>query len=270
MYMKLDILLPIVLLSIMMATLFLHMRYGKRIKSSLGGKEFRMRDAVLMVIGIGAVVTIFAFVPGMAIMILFLGIYCLILFLFAHLVTPRWYLSLIPPALFIVLYLFYWNEILLDLFAVIFAVLISVYLGSLFTWKTTIAFTTLLTTMDIVQVLVTRHMVASAKKMVGLQLPTLIIIPTFPSVGTIILGLGDLFLSGLLAIQTTQRYGKRVGLMSIASMGIGFLLLETVLLNLRPGYFPATLMVISGWLAALGARYLHGLYTSETSHKNSS
>jgi hypothetical protein len=116
--------------------------------------------------------------------------------------------------------------------------------------------------MDIVQVLITGFMVESSQKMIGLQLPVMIIVPTFPSrdispSGLIGLGLGDFFLTGLLCIQTMQKYGKKFGLASVGTIAIVFLLLETVLINNNVESFPATVFVISGWLTALGARYLY-------------
>ncbi|NIR87504.1 hypothetical protein GWO13_08075, partial [Candidatus Bathyarchaeota archaeon] len=120
-------------------------------------------------------------------------------------------------------------------------------------------FVVLLTVMDIVHVLVTGYIVESAERLVGvLRLPVVIIIPTFPTLGlSIVLGLGDIFLAGLLSIQTAKKYGKKFGFASIAAIAIVFLILNTVLLNYYSQAFPATVLVISGWLAALAARRLY-------------
>ena len=72
----------------------------------------------------------------------------------------RWYLAVLPSVLFICLYLFFsrtriWFPYLLDLYGIIFAVLIILYIGSLFTWRTTLIFVGLLTVMDIILVLFT-------------------------------------------------------------------------------------------------------------------
>jgi hypothetical protein len=134
-------------------------------------------------------------------------------------------------------------------------------MGSLFTWKTTAAFAALLTIMDIIQVLITGFTVVSAGKAIELGLPVGVILPTFPYAGWTFLGLGDIFLFGLLSIQTTRKYGRNFGLVSILSMTIVFLLLQTILLNYADGGFPATVLVISGWLTSLGARYLYKSYT---------
>lgn len=267
--MILDILLPSVLFLITVATIFLYAKLEKKVDSLVGGHEFRIGHAVLLAAGISVMVTILVFVPENAMMVFFLFAYSTILFLFTYLLVPKWYLAFSTPALFIVLYILYkdtylWNAYLppyipylLNFFAIIFAICISVYMGSLFTWKTTAAFVGLLTIMDVIQVLITGHMVTSGEKGIALGLPVAIILPTFPYESRIILGLGDVFLFGLLTIQTTKKYGKKFGLVSIVSVAIVFLLLQTILLNTSIESFPATVLVISGWLISLGARYLY-------------
>jgi len=263
--MKFDVSLPLVLFLITAAVLFLYTKFGEKVKSLLGGKEFTTRHTILLVVAMGTMITVLGWtiiqIPDMAIMVLFLYAYSMILFLFTYLVVPKWYLAVLTPALFIALYVLYrdtylWTPYLMNLFAITFAICISVYMGGLFSWKTTTLFVVLLTLMDIVQVLITGFMVESSKKMITLQLPVMIIVPTFPSEGYIMLGLGDIFLSGLLCIQTMQKYGKKFGLVSAGAIAIVFLLLETILINYNVGFFPATVFVISGWLTALGARYL--------------
>jgi len=263
--MRFDVSLPLALFLITAAVLFLYTRFGEKVKSLLGGKEFTTRDTVLLVVAMGAMITVLGWtiiqIPDMAIMVLFLYAYSMMLFLFTYLVVPKWYLAVLTPALFIALYVLYrdthvWEAYLLNIFAIIFAICISVYMGGLFSWKTTTVFVVLLTLMDLVQVLITGFMVESSKRMIALQLPVMIIVPTFPSEGYIMLGLGDIFLSGLLSIQTMQKYGRKFGLVSVGVIAIVFLLLETLLINLNIKAFPATVFVIGGWLTALGARYL--------------
>ena len=256
--MRIDVLLPSTLLLITVAILFLYIRYEGKVRSLVGGRELRPRDAVLLVAAMGVMVTILALIPKLdIILVLFLGIYSLVLFLFTYLVVPKWYLAVLTPALFIILYFYYWNMYLLNFFAIIFAIFISIYLGSLFTWKTTAAFVALLTIMDIVQVLVTGFMGVSSQKMIELGLPVMIIIPTFPSEGQIGLGLGDIFFFGLLIIQTTQKYGRRFGLASVLIITAVFLIFETIQLNFVVRYLPATVFVTCGWLTALGARHIY-------------
>jgi len=255
--MKIDVVLPFTLFLITTVVSLLYGKYEGKIKSLLGGKELRLRDAVFLVVAMGVMVTSLMFITKEVILAFFMFIYSLVLFTFTYLVKPKWYLAILPPAFFIILYFYFWNLYWLNFFAFVFSVFVSVYLGSLFTWKITAAFAALLTLMDVVQVLVTGFMGTSAQKIVELGLPTVVILPTFPSEGHIILGLGDIFLSGLLVIQTTRKYGRKFGIVSTISIASGFLLFETILLNFIFRYFPATVMVIFGWLAALGIRYLY-------------
>jgi hypothetical protein len=132
-------------------------------------------------------------------------------------------------------------------------------MGHLFTWKTTVGFALLLTIFDLIMVLGTGFIPASAGKALRLGLPVGIILPTFPYQSPYLsfLGLGDVFLFGLLSIQTTQKFGRRFGLTSVAFITIVFLIIQTALLNSDFGAYPATVSVVGGWLAALGARYVY-------------
>ncbi|MEM3824359.1 MAG: hypothetical protein QXH87_05435 [Candidatus Bathyarchaeia archaeon] len=171
----------------------------------------------------------------------------------------RWYLAVLPPALFVSLYIFFsrtpiWFPYLLNLYGIVFAVLIILYLGSLFTWKTTLFFAGALTFMDIILVLFSGAMVSAATHVSGLRLPVLITLPTVPEIATefgkvyMSLGLGDFFFAGLLALQTFKKFGKELAVLSAIGMGISFFIFEAFLLNYRPGAFPGTLMIICGWI----------------------
>jgi len=256
--MILDVLLPSVLFLVAGAILFLDAKFGKKVSSLFGGQELRFSHVVLLVAAIGIIVSVLVFIPEVTMMVFFLFAHSTILFLFTYLIVPKWYLAVPIPVLFVALYFSpYWNIFLFDFFAIIFGVSISVYMGSLFTWKTTVGFASLLTIVDVIQVLVTRFTVVSAEKALELELPVGVILPTFPYEGWTFLGLGDVLLLGLLSIQTTRKHGRKFGLASIVSMTVAFLLLQTILLNTGVTSFPATVLVISGWLTALGARYLY-------------
>jgi hypothetical protein len=260
-----DVFLPSVLFLVGVTVVFLYARLEKKVDSLLGGQELHLKHAIVLVLAIGAMVTVILFIPEHALLGLFLFAYTAILLLFTFLFVPKWYLALVPPVLFLLSFFYCWNIFFLNFFAIIFGISVAVYMGSLFTWKTTAAFAALLTIMDSIQVFVTGHMGEAFETAIGLNLPVAIILPTFPSslpypLG---LGLGDVFLFGLLSIQTTRKYGKKFGLISTASMAIVFFLLETVLLNSTFEFFPATVLVVSGWLTALAARLLYNLFTSK-------
>jgi hypothetical protein len=179
----------------------------------------------------------------------------------------RWVLAVLPPALFVALYLFFnrtpiWFPYLLDLYGIIFAVLIILYLGSLFKWKTTLIFAVLLTIVDSILVLVTGTMVSAARQVVTLRLPVLVSLRTSPSIivdsGLLYmsLGLGDFFFAGLLAVQTFKKFGRNVAILSVVAMCISFFIFETLMLNYYWAALPGTVMIICGWLPVVGLRSL--------------
>jgi hypothetical protein len=182
-------------------------------------------------------------------------------------VKQRWYLAVMPPILFVLLFLVYngtslWFPFLLDAYGVLFAVLIILYLGSLFTWKSALIFAGLLTIVDIILVLVTGIMVTAAQTVSGLGLPVLISLPTLPLIITergiqfMSLGLGDFFFAGILATQTFRKFGKQTAVLASIAMSVSFGIFEALLLTYRFGAFPGTLMIICGWLPVVAWKIL--------------
>lgn len=193
----------------------------------------------------------------------------------------KWYLAAQPPAMFVLLFVFFnvfysggaqiWYPLLMDLFGLTFAILIILYLSSLFNWKTVGLFAVLLTILDIILVIGTPAMVTAANSFTGLGLPVLVFLPKIPL--TVIpqdypgmnffgyipsgLGLGDFFFAGVLAIQTYNKFGKKTAFIAAVAMVVAFGIWEAFLpdiikglipiLGRNIGGFPGTLMIISGW-----------------------
>ena len=255
--MDFDLLLPTIIFFVVTISVFVYQEFEKKMSDLLGGKELTPRDAVLMVISMGAMITVIAFVPGQAIQIVFLAAYSLMMFSFAYVALKRWYLAILPPIVFLLLYFRYWELFVFNLFVLVFAVIIPVYLGALFSWKTTAIYAGLLTVMDIIQVVGTGFMGAAATKMVDLRLPVLLVVPTYPASRVIGLGLGDIFLAGLLAIQTASKRGRTSGLLTAATIGIATFVFEVALFSTEfAEFFPATVVVMVGWGAGLGISHL--------------
>jgi hypothetical protein len=325
-----DVAMPLTLFVVVVVAMLLESKAEKKLKSTFEEREFRVRDAVLLVAAISVTVSLMVFIPQMAIMLMFLFAYSMLLFIFTYLFSDfertkasifcltflivsfvvatislikfgvnstvaygglafyclfgfaflallyeenktgsgeRWYLAVLPPASFICLYLFFsrtpiWVPYLLDLYGTVFAVLIVLYLGSLFTWKTSLIFVGLLTIMDVILVLYTGSMVSAARHVSVLRLPVLITVPTFPEIvtewGTLYmsLGLGDFFFAGLIGIQTLKKFGTSFAVLSIIAMSISFFFFEILILNYGFIAFPGTLMIICGWLFVLVPRVL--------------
>lgn len=196
----------------------------------------------------------------------------------------RWYVAAQPPAIFVLLFVFFnfihnpgtaavWTPYLMDVFGLTFAILIILYLSSLFSWKTVGLFAVLLTTMDIILVIGTGTMVQAATQFTGLGLPVLVYLPNIPTIisaqGGILfrgLGLGDFFFAGVLAVQTFNKFGKKTAFISIVAMAVAFGIweacLEDILNWLQPivgrniGGFPGTVMIISGWAPIIAWKLL--------------
>ena len=188
-------------------------------------------------------------------------------------VKQKWYLAALPPALFLLLFAFFsqtslWFPYLLDVYGMIFAMLIVIYLNSLFTWKTVFIFAGFLTGMDIFLVWITQTMVQAAEHISGLGLPVLVAFPTIPFIssadGILImrLGLGDFFFAGILASQTLKKFGKKTAILSLLTICISFGLFELILLNpelanaLPVKALPATLPILLGWLPVVAVKIL--------------
>jgi presenilin-like A22 family membrane protease len=249
-----DIVLPSTVSIIIVAIVFLYAKLETKMKLLFQERQLYIRDIVFLVIAMGVMVTIIAFTPQQAVQILFLVACSLILFSLTYTAVEKWYFAVLPPIIFVGLYLSpFWGVELVDVFAIVLAVSISVYLGGLFSWITVLVFAGLITVMDVLQVFGTRYMVHAAINFIQLRLPILIYVPTFPVVGWAGLGLGDIFLSSLLAIQTMKKYGIRAGVASAVSIGFAFFLFETIAFYYEFAYFfPATLVVVFGWLIGLG------------------
>ena len=196
----------------------------------------------------------------------------------------RWYVAAQPPALFVLLFVFFnfinnpgtamiWAPYLMDVFGFTFAILIILYLSSMFSWKTVGLFAVLLTTMDIILVIGTPAMLTAANTFTGLGLPVLVYLPNVPFVysatGALLsrgLGLGDFFFAGVLAVQTYNKFGKKTAFIAVAAMAVAFGIWEAFLPDIlgwlngvvgrNIGGFPGTLMIISGWAPVIAIALL--------------
>ncbi len=185
----------------------------------------------------------------------------------------KWYLAALSPVLFLLLFIFYnqtnlWFPYLLDVYGVIFAILIVVYLAPMFNWKILFIYAIAITAIDIVLVWGPGHlMVQAANTLTNLNLPVLVWLPNIPPLyseeGYLLLhglGLGDLFFSGVLSFQTMKKFGSKTTLVSMAAVAVSFGLYEMLLMNpelaelLPVAALPATLPILTGWLPVIGIK----------------
>ncbi|MEM1607496.1 MAG: hypothetical protein QW341_01620 [Candidatus Bathyarchaeia archaeon] len=259
--MRVDFLLPLTLFSIIAASLLVYRRVERKMRSILEDRKLKAHEAILMVASIGVFVTLVALMPSHLIQTLFLFAYFYMLLIFSYIILGRWLLAVFPPIIFIAAYLstiFLTPEnslaafISMNLFAAFFAIMVIAYMNSLFSWRITLIFAAFLTAIDFIQVFWTGHMVEAAYKMEALRLPVTI------SSHLARLGLGDVFLSGLLSTQTAAKYGLKTGLITAAAISISLLIFEVLVLNSLIEYsvFPATIIVLLGWLLGVGPQVL--------------
>ena len=198
----------------------------------------------------------------------------------------RWYVAVQPPAIFVMLFLFFsgifniytgslqvWAPFLMDVFGFTFAILIILYLSSMFSWKTVGMFAALLTIMDIILVIFTPVMLGAAHTFTGLGLPVLVYLPNIPIIvvheGALLfrgLGLGDFFFAGVLAVQTFNKFGKKTAFTAAVAMALAFGIWEVFLGDIihwlipivgrNIGGFPGTVMIISGWAPIIAWKLL--------------
>lgn len=259
--MMFDISMPLTLFSVTVVAMFLNRRTEAKLKSDLDERDLTTKDVVFLGAAMAVVISIIVFVPQMAIMALFLFSYSSLLFMISYVFSNRrWYVGIVPPAIFLLLYIFLrdtalWSNYLVNVYGLIFAILIILYIGGIFTWKTTLIFGGLLTILDIILVLVTGAMIKAAEQTVSLKLPVVVWVPVVPPI--IVngqwqltgLGLGDFFFAGLLAVQTWKKFGEKTTLISAVGMAASFFLFYTFLIiPYRIEYFPATLMIVCGWI----------------------
>jgi len=216
--------------------------------------------------------------------------FCIGVIVFEQLKTyskPKWYVAVQPPAIFVLLFVFLnfinnsgtaavWFPVVMDIFGLTFAVLIILYLSSLFSWKTVGLFAVLLTGLDIVLVF-SGPMVKAASTFTGLGLPVLVYLPNvplFPYTGAqnifgfapVGLGLGDFFFAGVLAVQTFNKFGQKIAFAAVIAMTIAFGIWESALPTLfnvlspilghQLTGFPGTLMILTGWAPVVGWKLL--------------
>jgi hypothetical protein len=257
-----DFTMPLALLAVTLTSLFLNGRTEPKLKDTVEDKEFQTRDAVLLVAMMATMISLIFFLRETVapLTLLFLFSYSSLLFIFTYIMSnKRWYLAILPPIAFLLPYIFLrdttmWSLYLVNVYGIIFAILITLYLASMFSWKPTIIFVSLLTVADIILVLATKIMVQAAQTTRGLGLPVLVALPVFPLLVTaeglqfMALGLGDFFFAGLLGIQTYKKWGKKTAIISTIGMTISFFIFETALLTFWRIPFPGTVMIIVGWV----------------------
>ncbi|UCH37548.1 MAG: hypothetical protein JSV76_07735 [Candidatus Bathyarchaeota archaeon] len=260
--MKIDAVLPCSLFLIVNAILYVNRKIGNAVTQQFNEQKLGKHSVILLICTMGVVSTILAFLPNNAFQIMYLVTLSILLFSFVYLVAKKWSMAIGVPSILLLLYFFYWDNLLIfNFFAVILGLIITIFLSLFFSWNNTLLFTALLTLLDVIQVFATGIMGQIVEKVLQLELPVLIVLPTYPTSGWIALGVGDIFLSGLLAIQTAKKYEYTAGRFSAVIMSVGMFIFELFAFN--TGYvahFPATVVIVLSWMISVVITHLRGHY----------
>lgn len=149
-----------------------------------------------------------------------------------------------------ILFFNYWNIYTFNLIAVLFVVSVILLMSNIIPWNILKLFVVLVLIMDITLVFITRDMVVLGNKILSLQIPILILIPFGNGVA---IGLGDIFITGLLCLQFTKEkgYTKNLSLGFIwTTTALLFILLFMLTVYLPKRMYPATIFVALSFIGA--------------------
>jgi hypothetical protein len=158
--------------------------------------------------------------------------------------------ALISGLMYPILYFNYWNTYTFDLIAVLLGVSLILLMSNIISWKVVKLFFALLLIMDITLVFITKGMVTLGNKILSQQIPILIHIPYGRGIS---IGLGDIFILGLLGLLFTKEKGyknnKSLKFMWMTT-ALLFIILYLVSSFLPERTYPATIFVGLSFIGA--------------------
>ena len=104
--MQFDITMPIFLFLLCFTSVKIYKKFEDKLKQILEEKEFQIKDVIVLVAVMGVMVSIMVLVPSLALTVIILFAFSMLIFTFSLIVTGKWYVSVIPPAIFVLLYYF--------------------------------------------------------------------------------------------------------------------------------------------------------------------
>jgi len=167
------------------------------------------------------------------------------------LISGKWYTALLG-LVYPMLYFYYWNIYFFNIIAILIASFGILFMLQIMSWKIVKYFTVLFVILDIIMVLYTKMMVVAATKIMDNNIPAMIMLPANEVTTTgVALGLGDIFLTGLLCAtfiresNITENVGIKFSWMTAIIIGM-LLFISSILLPSTA--LPATVHVIIGFL----------------------
>ncbi|MEM4143989.1 MAG: hypothetical protein QW445_07630 [Candidatus Bathyarchaeia archaeon] len=214
--------------------------------------ELKLKYILVAIAVLIAALALFSYSPAMLVYYGYLAAFTAALYASSYLLSGRHYVSIALTALFALSFMFAWNILTLNAFALTAGILFSIMLAAVMDNKSLLFFAAALTVFDIIMVLGPMPLMTSAaEKIITLQLPSIVILPTFPVGGGMILGLGDVIFASLLTIKTGEGKGWRKALtcaLLIAASFTIFTFISYVLAGFGIRFLPATPPILAGWL----------------------
>ncbi len=256
-----DLTIPIVIFIFSVTISYVYPSFEKRVEKLFAGeRELSCKEIALVLLIISINLVVMFFLPENFLPYLILFATCVFLFSAFYILTNKEAISVALVIFFLASYFFLkGNIITFNMFSFIIAFSASLIFNTLFTWRTVWLFLTVLTSLDVFFVFCTNIMVTVAERALELSLPLLIKLPSFPLFlnRTIGLGLGDLLVASLIAVQTAKEINKKAGLMSSIGMSLSTVVMGIVLLNFKSA-LPATVFLYSGGALVAVIYYLKG------------
>ncbi|CAG0949773.1 hypothetical protein METP3_00139 [Methanosarcinales archaeon] len=159
--------------------------------------------------------------------------------------------AILSGLIYPILYFNYWNTYTYNLIAALLAISLILLISNIMSWDILKLFFILLMIMDISLVFVTKDMVAFGNKILFLQIPILIHIPFGEGIS---IGLGDIFITGLLCLEFTREkeYSDNRSLKFVWIItALFFMILYLVKAYLPDQMYPATIFVGLSFICAI-------------------
>ena len=237
-------------------TMTIALKLNKRFKANFdkytkGDMKFNLKHIALIAFGMPIVLWLVINITTEYIVYFYVFGMAYVLGTCIFLITGKWYnalLGLVYP----LLYFYYWNIYFFNIIAILIASFAILFMLQIMTWKIVKYFTVLFVILDIIMVLYTKMMTVAATKILDNNIPAMIMLPANDVTTTgIALGLGDIFLTGLLCatfireVNMSDALGIKFSWMT--AIMIGTILFASILI-FPTTPLPATVHVIIGFI----------------------
>ncbi len=251
--------LTVTILIVLTIALLLSKRYAKNFKELGMQRSFDMKNIAIYIVAVPTWTFILTKLPDHIIIYTYVIVLTIAIGSSMFILTKKLYMYA-SGLIFPIVYFNFWNTYTFNIFAIIIAIFIILMMSQAMSWKIAKIFMILITIMDIILVFFTKTMITGAMKVIGDNIPAMVVLPRNDiTISGIALGLGDMFLIGLLCVifirekmmnsdegMTKTQYRSGFKFIWLTGIIIGILLFVSTLL--WPGVpLPATVHVVIGF-----------------------